>query len=335
MLNPTPGRPYLWIIFVILKSNSLPAVPRSRICGESSEPVGYLEDDLAQLNGDGDSCIYRIKTKSSDATKDEKDTRIKLRLYESTSHGNCIDEDHVFIIADGSSYGPFCHTRSNQNQLEEGNRHRRAHHEGFGIVLPDSTQAPTTKRTTTRRTTTRRTTTRRTTTRRTTTRPTTTRRTTTRRTTKATQAATQAPAQKPTQAVTAPLSTVVGEENVHVTIPNSNGGSEVEGSFKADEVDVVYVTAPGGYKFRFKFMFEWELIEMPSNGTYAINGTYAPNNFVPAFDQFGIPTDYTAMCNVGHFEEPSSYIFKTQIDQAEDAEYASKVTYTMLIQTRK
>ena len=110
-----------------------------------------------------------------------------------------------------------------------------------------------------------------------------------------------------------------------MTIPNNNGGSEVEGSFKADEVDVVYVTAPGGYKFRFKFMFEWELIEMPSNATYAINGTYDPTNYVPAFDQFGIPTEYTAMCNVGHFEEPSSYIFKTQIDQAEDAEYASKV----------
>ena len=36
-------------------------IPRSRVCGESSEQFGYLEEDMHQLNGDGDSCIYKIK----------------------------------------------------------------------------------------------------------------------------------------------------------------------------------------------------------------------------------------------------------------------------------
>lgn len=36
-------------------------IPRSRVCGESTEQFGYLEEDMHQLNGDGDSCIYKIK----------------------------------------------------------------------------------------------------------------------------------------------------------------------------------------------------------------------------------------------------------------------------------
>lgn len=55
-----------------------------------------------------------------------------------------------------------------------------------------------------------------------------------------------------------------------------NQTNELEGTFKANEVDVVYVTAPGGYKFRFKFNFEWELIEIPGNGTTAY----------PVYDQY-------------------------------------------------
>jgi hypothetical protein len=42
----------------------------------------------------------------------------------------------------------------------------------------------------------------------------------------------------------------------------------LEGIFKADELDVVYVTTPGGYKFRFSFSFDWELIAMPGKETY-------------------------------------------------------------------
>ena len=44
------------------KSRSLDEmIPRARVCGESSEPMGYLEEDMHKLDGNGDSCIYRIK----------------------------------------------------------------------------------------------------------------------------------------------------------------------------------------------------------------------------------------------------------------------------------
>ena len=49
--------------------------------------------------------------------------------------------------------------------------------------------------------------------------------------------------------------------------------SEVEGSFHSKDVDVIYVTAPGGYKFRFKFSFEWELVYDSSldTGNYTVS----------------------------------------------------------------
>ena len=56
------------------------------------------------------------------------------------------------------------------------------------------------------------------------------------------------------------------------SILNATGSdqNDLEGTFKADELDVIYVTAPGGYKFRFKFSFEWELIQLPGNGTLEV-----------------------------------------------------------------
>ena len=44
------------------------ALPRSKICGESSSaatPYGVINDDLTSLAGDGDACIYRIKNEKS------------------------------------------------------------------------------------------------------------------------------------------------------------------------------------------------------------------------------------------------------------------------------
>ena len=106
--------------------------------------------------------------------------------------------------------------------------------------------------------------------------------------------------------------------------------SEVEGSFKADEVDVIYVTAPNGYKFRFKFMFEWEIIEIPSNGTvYMINGTTYNSDgliYTPQFDEFGIPTDYTATCTVGDFDAPSAHIFQVSTSFSH-LEYCMKILF--------
>ena len=60
------------------------------------------------------------------------------------------------------------------------------------------------------------------------------------------------------------------------SILNTTGSdqNDLEGTFKADELDVIYVTAPGGYKFRFKFSFEWELIQLPGNDTLQVNFKY-------------------------------------------------------------
>ena len=78
---------------------------KSKICQETNEPRGFLEDDLSKnLIGNGDSCIYKIKGPENR----DSNSRIKLRLYE-TVQAECETEDHIFVIADGHSYGPFCH----------------------------------------------------------------------------------------------------------------------------------------------------------------------------------------------------------------------------------
>lgn len=251
---------------------------RSKICQETNEPSGFLEDDLSKnLIGNGDSCIYKIKSDKRDSN-----SRIKLRLFE-TLEADCEEDDHIFVVADGHSYGPFCHGDSHD-------RHRRAHHEGFGFVAPQ-----TTKRTTTRRTTTRR--------------PTTTRRTTTKRP-KSPPKTTKAPEPEHT---TAPVMTI-NAGHQHVTLPSSNGEShDTEGTFNADEVDIVYVTSPTGYKFRFKFQFEWELVSYPMNYTVAyVEGS--PYDGPSPYDEYGIPRDPTAMCTVGDYAKPSLAIFNELVE---------------------
>lgn len=54
--------------------------------------------------------------------------------------------------------------------------------------------------------------------------------------------------------------------------------SDLEGIFNAEEVDVVYVTAPGGLKFRFRFEFDWELISGPDGTNFSDGQHFAPAN---------------------------------------------------------
>ena len=122
-------------------------------------------------------------------------------------------------------------------------------------------------------------------------------------------------------------------KNMGYKISMGNGTEETEGTFKANELDVVYVTAPGGYKFRFEFNFEWELIAIPGNGSipvsvsdgYPIPGSYPSYPATPLFDQFGVPLKYDAKCDISQFQSPAEHIFNAQLSAAADSEYATKV----------
>ena len=87
---------------------------------------------------------------------------------------------------------------------------------------------------------------------------------------------------------------------------------EVDGVFASDAMDVIYVTAPGGYKFRFKFNFEWELIEMPGAMT-EVNGIYYPTQ-AATHDVWGIPFQYDAVCQVSQFQPQAQAIFNDQVE---------------------
>jgi hypothetical protein len=83
--------------------------------------------------------------------------------------------------------------------------------------------------------------------------------------------------------------------------------------FDGDAVEVIYVTAPGGYKFRFKFYFEWELIEMPSaNGTFIeIGGNKDPIFPDRPIDPNTVPA--TGVCGPEHFAPASLGIFASKL----------------------
>ena len=46
---------------------------------------------------------------------------IRLKLHEFTSHADCTDQDHIYIIADNQPYGPFCHPNSRHRRSNEAN----------------------------------------------------------------------------------------------------------------------------------------------------------------------------------------------------------------------
>ena len=51
--------------------NYLGGIPRTKLCSSQTEPTGSLEDDLSRLRGDGDACIYRINTVTSENYRTE------------------------------------------------------------------------------------------------------------------------------------------------------------------------------------------------------------------------------------------------------------------------
>ena len=314
-------------------------------------------DTLSTLRGDGDSCIYRIRP-------DRPNDRVKIKLHH-LSTSECDDEDHVYLIANHVTYGPYCHQKPKAKI-----RHRR--YDAFTSYTnngPDAGTGSGTSITSTDRTV----------------RlcnmcnsdadcgewynywmkcgsagrcvcgndwiddngdandgceqfqygykqddnqcgdgppdppPTTVLPTTTE------QPATTTPAPPPPTTTDAPATMTP----YAVDIGGLTDDGEVEGTFKADEVDVIYVTAPGGYKFRFKFQFEWELIQTPGNGTVPVIVGQSPYTYEaipkePEFDEYGIPTEYTAMCTPGDYAKPSNAKFAENADKAVDSEKATE-----------
>ena len=53
------------------------------------------------------------------------------------------------------------------------------------------------------------------------------------------------------------------EQDEVMSIFKTTEDSETEAIFEAEEVDVVYITSPNGYKFRVEFKFEWQLLSKP------------------------------------------------------------------------
>ena len=101
------------------------------------------------------------------------------------------------------------------------------------------------------------------------------------------------------------------EENTELEL-SQDEMEEVDGVFASDAMDVIYVTAPGGYKFRFKFNFEWELIEMPGAMT-EVDGIYYPTQ-AATHDVWGIPFQYDAVCQVSQFQPQAQAIFNDEVD---------------------
>ena len=100
--------------------------------------------------------------------------------------------------------------------------------------------------------------------------------------------------------------------------------------FDGDAVEVVYVTAPGGYKFRFKFYFEWELIEMPSaNGTLVEIGDNKKPFFGPdsPVDPNAVPE--TGICGPEHFAPASLGIFASKLGTFKNLKKTKPFSYNV------
>lgn len=91
--------------------------------------------------------------------------------------------------------------------------------------------------------------------------------------------------------------------------------------FNGDAVEVIYVTAPGGHKFRFKFYFEWELIEMPSaNGTVIEIGN---SEAIAPFPASGV-------CGPEHIKSAFLGTFASKLEQTIEPESAME-SYAKLV----
>ena len=279
---------------------------KGRVCGEyqSEQHIGNVDDDVSSLVNDGDVCIYRIYNSGNNGTD-----RLRVKLHQFTAWSKCEDSDMVFIMADSKPHGPFCAQNGPR-------RHRRYsafdHYTELDAELKGGITVDHETITTNM---------------------------------------TDGPIRHVnTYSNFDDLATAVDDA---VTSGNYNS-TDLEGVFKASEVDVIYVTAPGGYKFRFRFEFDWELVEIPdpSNGTepfvpysYKVpksendidhTGTYTYSvdasgieDFSDIYvkpaavvDQFGVPTDYTATCQLSHFTVPSLAIFARNIHYAVHADKA-------------
>jgi hypothetical protein len=59
----------------------------------------------------------------------------------------------------------------------------------------------------------------------------------------------------------------------------------------AEGTEIIYIAAPGGFKFRFKFNFEWELISAPQFNSSNFQADFpfqeeshcGPQHFAPSF----------------------------------------------------
>lgn len=285
-------------------SSYLSSIPRSQICSSDKRASGSLQDDLSRLEGDGDACIYRIQNEHSDSN-----LRIKLKVHEFVDVHDCAGSDRVYVFADGRPYGPYCPKSDHLSRHRRYTTYDPSRYTNFDSETgnPDGLlekESYNNDRILT--------------------------------------------FQNATEQVSLSDADEIAELVHNLTFKLQNEGTEevdtdgeVEGTFKAQEVDVVYVTAPGGYKFRFKFNFEWELIQIPGNGTVGvINGTMPygmagpgsypqygyPNYgyYVPQYDQYGIPYEYAAQCDITQFTEPSNAIFHRDIESTADPEYAMK-----------
>ena len=80
--------------------------------------------------------------------------------------------------------------------------------------------------------------------------------------------------------------------------------SEVEGIFNAHEVDIIYIsTGDEGEVVKARFEFEWEVVVSNMTG-------------LEEFDDFGVPTEFGAMCNMTHFFAASQERLMYDIENA-------------------
>ena len=98
---------------------------------------------------------------------------------------------------------------------------------------------------------------------------------------------------------------------------------DLEGIFKAREIDVVYITSPNGYKFRVEFNFEWQKLSKPGE-----NSTYPDDNL----DVDGIPLNVDASCYPKHLLIPGNRIFDLEGRHAKDQERAV-VIFNMILKS--
>ena len=101
-------------------------------------------------------------------------------------------------------------------------------------------------------------------------------------------------------------------------------GTDVEGIFKAEEIDVVYITSPSGYKFRVEFNFEWQMLQTPDD--------IKNDTMIELFDEFGVPTDEDALCTMKYIYEPGMYVFNRHLESAADPEMAESL-YKMIVKS--